>query len=166
MDTDGSNGWSAGWDSTGSVDGSTHSISAVATDTIGQTNNDSINVTVNNAVAESASVDSIGYATEGGKNQDKHLLVTIALIDNLGNPVSGASVSIELYRDGAHIATGTDAITGSSGTVTYSLKNADSGTYTTVVTAVSASGLTWDGATPENSFDKTSSSNNNSKNQK
>ncbi|MCH7925516.1 MAG: carboxypeptidase-like regulatory domain-containing protein [Planctomycetes bacterium] len=55
------------------------------------------------AVSQAASVivDSVTYATEGGKNKDKHLLVTVALVDDLGNAVSGASVSIDLFRDGS-----------------------------------------------------------------
>ena len=40
------------------------------------------------------------------------------------------------------------------GTVTFSLKNAPSGWYTTTVTNVSVAGLTWDGKTPENEFEK------------
>ena len=44
--------------------------------------------------------------------------------------------------------------TGTDGTVTFTLKNAPSGCYATTVTNVSATGLTWDGATPTNSFCK------------
>ena len=113
------------------------------------------------------SVSSITYATEGGKFQDKHLLITIALLDDddIRNPVSGASVSIDLYRDGSKIASGT-ATTGSSGTITFSLKNAASGLYKTVVTGVTASGLIWDDITPPNEFDKQNQSPNSSKPQK
>ncbi len=111
------------------------------------------------------SATSITYATEGGKFQDKHLLITIALLDDIRNPVSGASVSIDLYRDGSKIASGT-ATTGSSGTITFSLKNAASGLYKTVVTGVTASGLIWDDITPPNEFDKQNQSPNSSKPQK
>jgi len=45
IDTDGANGWSADWDTTGAADGP-HTISAVATDTALQTGSDSIGVTV------------------------------------------------------------------------------------------------------------------------
>lgn len=106
-------------------------------------------------VATSVSVESITYATEGGKNGDKHLLITLTLKDDLGGSVAGASVSIDLYRDGGLITSGT-ATTGSSGTLTFSLKNARAGAYTTDVTDVTADGLTWDGVTPPNGpFDKT-----------
>ena len=99
------------------------------------------------------SVSSITYATEGGKNGDKHLRITVALMDDLGNPVAGASVSIDLFRDGSFVASGTGT-TGTDGTVTFSLKHAASGCYTTVVTDVTAAGLTWDGAALANEFCK------------
>jgi hypothetical protein len=50
-DTDGSNGWSASWDTTGASEGSSHAITATATDTIGQTGSDSHTVTVDNVDA-------------------------------------------------------------------------------------------------------------------
>ena len=103
--------------------------------------------------ASAVSVDSITYGTEGGKNKDKHLLITVALVDDLGNPVSGASVSIDLYRDGGLVGSATGT-TGTDGTAAFSLKNARSGCYTTTVTDVTAGSLTWDGATPANEFCK------------
>ena len=69
----------------------------------------------------------------------------------MGDPVGSASVTIELYLDGTLEAGGTGT-TGSGGTITFSLKNADLGTYTTEVTNVTATGLTWDEATPFNEF--------------
>jgi hypothetical protein len=94
-----------------------------------------------------------GYATAGGKEGDKHLLVTVALEDNLFNPVAGASVSITL----TNLDTGKfwefTGTTETDGTVTFSLDNAKSGIYTTLVDDVTA-GLIWDGYTPENEFVK------------
>lgn len=131
-----------------------HTITASATDSGGATGSDSVSITVGEiVVADGVSVSSITYATEGGKSNDKHLLITIALEDDLGNPVGGASVTIELSRDGSLDAGGTGT-TGAGGTLTFSRKNARSGTYTTEVMNVSAAGLTWDGATPANSFVK------------
>jgi hypothetical protein len=46
-DTNGGNGWSATWEST-SVSNGSHTLQAIATDTIGQTGSDSITVTVDN----------------------------------------------------------------------------------------------------------------------
>jgi len=98
-------------------------------------------------------VSSIEYATTGGKNQDRHLEVTISLLDDLGGPVAGASVSAELYRDGG-LDTSWTGSTGADGTVTFPRNNAPSGAYTTEVTAVLAAGLSWDGLTPTNGFTK------------
>ena len=131
-------------------DGS-HTITASVTDSGGKTGSASIGITVGTPPSEptSVSVDSITYATEGGKNGDKHLLITVALVD----PVSGASVSIRLDNTNtgqSWIGTGT---TGTDGTVTFSLKNAPSGCYTTTVTDVTASGLTWDDTSPANTSD-------------
>ncbi len=60
-----------------------------------------LEVTVAPTEPTTVSVSSITYVTEGGKNGDKHLLITIALLDDTPNPVSGASVSIDLYRGGS-----------------------------------------------------------------
>jgi len=98
-------------------------------------------------------VESISYSKEGGRNQDKHLCIVVALVDNLENPVVDASVSIDLYRDGSLYVSYTGT-TGTDGTVTFKKINAPSGTYTTTVTAVTAGELTWDEVTPENSYPK------------
>ena len=98
-------------------------------------------------------VDSITYATQGGKDGKKHLDIVVALVDDLSNSVGGASVSINLYRDGNFIASGTGT-TGTNGTVTFKLNNAPSGWYETIVTDVTTEGLTWDGLTPVNGFQK------------
>ena len=111
-----------------------------------------LGVTVVPESGTSVNVASVEYATEGGRFDDKHLLTTVRLVDNLGAEVSGATVSIDLYRDGSRIASGT--ATTVDGSVTFSLKNAASGVYTTTVTDVTASGLTWDDSTPTNSFTK------------
>ncbi len=58
VDSDSSDGWSASWDTTGYADGS-HTVSATATDTAGQTASDSISVTVDNEPSAGVTVDSI-----------------------------------------------------------------------------------------------------------
>jgi len=100
----------------------------------------------------SISVDSITYSTSGGKTNDKDLTVAV-LVASAGVPVAGASVSIDLYRNSSKIGSGS-AMTGSDGTARFSLKNAPSGCYSTTVTKLSASGYSWVGATPSNSFCK------------
>jgi len=100
------------------------------------------------------SISSITYSTTGGKHNNLHLLSTINLVDNLGNPVASASVSIDVSCDDSLYASETDT-TGTSGTVTFKFTKAPSGYYTTTVTYVStAQGLTWGGVTPENGFNK------------
>ncbi|MCH8338800.1 MAG: S8 family peptidase [Chloroflexi bacterium] len=136
-----------------------HTITAEVIDSGGKAGSDSISITVGSPPAEATGVSvslpsaKNGYATEGGKNQDKHLLITVALVDDLGSPVAGASVSIDLNLGGSLLTSGTGT-TGTDGTVTFSLKNAPSGCYTTTVTHVAAAGLIWDDGTPENEFCK------------
>jgi len=98
-------------------------------------------------------VDSITYNTTGGNNQDRHLQVTISLKDNLGSPVANATVYAALWRNGKP-RTLWIAQTDVNGTVTFNYINVSSGTYKTVITDVTADGLTWDGITPANVFTK------------
>lgn len=98
-------------------------------------------------------VSSVGYSTSGGRLNDRHLTVTVSLIDDTNAPVSGASVAIRLDRNGSQYAT-VSGTTGSSGSVSFSFSNAPSGTFTTVVQNVVASGLEWDGNTPPNGISK------------
>ncbi len=132
-----------------------HTITASVTDSGAKTASLSVGITVGTPPEEPTAVfiDYVSYALEGGRNNDKHLLITIALVDDLAGPVSGASVSIDVFRDNAPAASGSGT-TGTNGTVTFSLKNAKSGTYTSDVTDVTAAGLTWVDGTPENGFDK------------
>jgi len=132
-----------------------YTIEVTATDTRSISGSDTANFSIGPAPSEptTAIVNSITYTTEGGKNSDKHLNIHIAVIDDFGNPVAGASVSIELYLDVVQKAAGTGT-TGSNGLVTFTYKNAPSGHYETKITDVTATDLTWDGATPPNGYDK------------
>ncbi|MBU2036658.1 S8 family peptidase [Patescibacteria group bacterium] len=141
-------------DISGLADGD-YAVEATATDTRSISGSGSANFSIAPAPSEAtiSIVSSITYTTEGGKSGDKHLNIHVAVIDDFGNPVANASVSIELNRDGLLEATGTST-TGSDGVIIFGYKNAPSGTYTTLVTAVTASGLTWDGKTPLNGITK------------
>lgn len=131
-----------------------HTITASVTDSGGAAGSASISITVGTVVEPTTvSVVSISYATEGGRNGDKHLLITVALQDDFGDPVSGASVSISVNRNGGFFGSGTGT-TGSGGTLTFTAKNIPPGTYVTTVTNVVAGDLTWDGGTPTNSHTK------------
>jgi hypothetical protein len=97
---------------------------------------------------------STGYSVSGGKNNNANLTVQVLLRNDFGQPVAGASVSTTLYLNGAAYGSGT-ATTLADGTAAFSARSAPAGAYTTKVTAVTASGLTWDGKTPVNSYIKT-----------
>ncbi len=127
-----------------------HIITASVTDSGGQTGSDSISIMVGSpSEPTTVSVSGFTYATTGGRDGKKHLSVTVALVDDLGHPVAGASVSILLEHNSGSSwpFTGT---TGSEGTVTFSLSSAPTGCYITTVTGVTASGLTWDAGDPGN----------------
>jgi len=134
-----------------------HTITASVTDSGGKTGNASISITVAPPLETTeVSVDSITYATEGGRNSDKHLSITVQVDDDpvvgLGNPIAGANVATTLNStttDSSWTFTGT---TGADGTVTFTLKNVASDCYTADVTDVTADGLTWVGGTPTNEF--------------
>ncbi|KPJ54099.1 MAG: hypothetical protein AMS16_04965, partial [Planctomycetes bacterium DG_58] len=100
-----------------------------------------------------ATVSSISYATTGGRQGDKHLVITVKVEDDLGGLVGGASVSIVVSLDGATYTTLTGS-TAPDGTVSFTLNNAPAGLYTTLITNLTADELTWDGLTPENGFQK------------
>jgi hypothetical protein len=136
------------------VNSGAHNVAVTVTDTrsVSGTSSASFSMQATSS-ANSVSVAAIDYATTGGKKNDKHLNITVQAVNNDGNAVSGASVSIELSRGGTPIASAAGT-TGNTGTVTFVYNNAPSGTYTTRVTDVAAAGLQWDGNTPTNEFNK------------
>lgn len=156
VDTDGANGWSAQWNTTLFANGS-HTVSAVVTDTKGQTAGHSIAVTVSNSTApsqgETASVESIAYETAGGYQNDLDLYITVQIEDDLGNPVGGASFMSAIYLNG-RIYMALSGRTDVTGSATLRIVRAPSGTYQTRITSLTAPGLTWDGVTPQNGFTK------------
>jgi subtilisin family serine protease len=129
-----------------------HTITATATDSKGKVGQATISLTVGTTQTGSTStVSSVSYSLSGPKGRD--LNITVSVVDDRGAPVGNATVSIKLSRDGQLAGTGA-ALTDASGTVTFLLRRASNGTYATEVTDVAAAGLTWDGATPANSFTK------------
>ena len=85
------------------------------------------------------------YNTIYPSSHDKNLRITVSVADNLGADVGSAAVSIRLsVTTGGGPWSGT-ASTGSDGTVTFQLRNAPDGFYSTVVTGIAAAGLEWDG---------------------
>lgn len=132
-----------------------YTVTLTVTDGGGLSASDMLTVTVNDPPAEAtqAIVDSVSYSTEGGKNQNLHLGIASLVVDNFGNPVEGASVSITLNHDSGSSWSGT-GVTDSSGKAAFKLNRAPSGCYSTTITDVSAANLTWDGTTPANNFCK------------
>jgi len=143
--------------SIGSVPEGTHDVTALGDGFVSETKT-GISVTADSTTtvnfalsavttASTMSVSSITYNTEGGKNDDKHLLLSVHVVDDLGGNVSGATVSVDLFRDGepSGSATGT---TGANGVAGFSLKNASSGCYTETL-AVTHPDLIWDEVTPD-----------------
>ena len=91
---------------------------------------------------------------EGGRYSDKHALFSVRVVDDFGNAVAGATVKIEVDRDGAFFGSGSGALSDSNGSVTYTAKNAPNGLYEITGVTVSASGLIYVDSLPTNSFDK------------
>ena len=80
-----------------------------------------------NPVPETPSVLAVvSYDTEGGRNGDKHLVVTVTLVP----PLSGASVTAVLYLDDSDVGSAIGT-TNTNGVAGFTLKNASPGVYTT-----------------------------------
>jgi subtilisin len=95
-------------------------------------------------------VESITYSGSGGRNNDRHLLVTVTIVDGSGAPIANASVAVDITRDGSPSGSGTGS-TGSNGQVGFQLKNAPSGCYSTTVTSVTVGGAM---STPSTGFNE------------
>ena len=83
--------YSASWDTTAYSDGS-HTVSATATDTIGQTGSSSVTVTVQNAAAISIHVGDLD-GTAASIRRNWNAIVTITVHNASHAPVSGITVS-------------------------------------------------------------------------
>ncbi|MDO8648636.1 MAG: S8 family peptidase [Candidatus Peregrinibacteria bacterium] len=99
-------------------------------------------------IATGVGVTSVTYALSG-----RDLLITHTAKNNLGANVPNATIVTRL-RLGTTRTWNASGTTGSNGTVVFRLRRAPSGCYTTEITGVNSTGLTWDGVTPSNSFCK------------
>ncbi len=94
-----------------------------------------------------SSVRQIVYELAGGKNNDKHLLVTIHVVADESD-LSGVDVSISLSNDKFRKGWSGSGTTEGDGTVTFQLNNARSGCYTTILNSVT-SDPSWDRTQPQ-----------------
>ena len=146
IDNSGPIGYGGSFSTTTLSDG-THTITAEATDELGTIGSDSITITVGNAPTEPTTViiDDVNYSTNGGQNSNRHLFIEFVLLDNLLGPVAGATVAINLSLNSLPIGSASGS-TDENGWLGFSLKNANSGCYTTTAN-VSANGLAWEDTT-------------------
>jgi len=126
----------------------TNLVIITGTDTTGSPTH-SVNAT--RAVGKTMTVSAITYSTFGPHGDNVN--ITLTVVNNLGQAVPNVSVSVTVDENGSLYGSGA-AETGSNGEVTFTLDNPPVATYTTSVTAVTASGLTWDGSYPQNSYTK------------
>lgn len=104
----------------------------------------------------SSTVSDISYRTQGGPLGENHILVAVTVSDDGEQPVDGASVSARLIVNGGSFGTKIGT-TGPDGSVEFKFTNAPAGCYDTVITHVTAAGLSWDGIYPDNGFAKSGS---------
>ena len=143
------------------LDDGTYTITASVTDSDSQTSTDSVSILVGPPPDEATTVGVTGfsYSTAGGKDGDKNLRITVSVADDLEADVGSAAVSIKLTNTTTGGSWYGTANTGTDGTVTFQLRNAPAGFYSTVVTGISADGLPWDGddgSSVDLGFDKSS----------
>jgi len=142
-DTNGADGWSIAWDTTTATNAS-HTLTAVATDTAGQTaTSASVVVTVNNSTTTvTIYVANIAMSgTKAGVNRTATAVVTIK--DTTGALVSGAAVSGTW--SGSYTGSVSDT-TGADGTVTFTASAKRGTSFTFTVTNVTKTGTTYDPA--------------------
>lgn len=133
--------YSTSWNTTTYSDGA-HTVSAVATDTIGQTGNDAVSVTVQNASVVTIHAGDLDGATATVR-KNWNATVTITVHDSTHNPVANITVT----GDWSGGTTGTSTcVTGSNGqcSVTSSNMNSKKPSTTFTVTSLTGTGYTYD----------------------
>ena len=117
-----------------------------------QTTERSRSIVVDAASPPTPTVESVAYSSEGGKLGDRHLVVRVRIV--LGAvPVSGASVRIDLLRNGSLHSPKT-ATTDATGWATFKFQDYPGGCYTTNVTRVTVNGQVFTPSTPANNHCK------------
>ena len=127
-----------------------HTITASATDSKGKTGSSSVAITVG-CIPTTVRISSVTYALSKSK---RDLSAIVTLQNNCNKPVVGATVSVYITNWTLLRIWGGTGTTNSSGKETFVVKSAPAGQWSTQVTEIIASGLTWDGDTPSNSYIK------------
>lgn len=148
LGTDTTSPYQASLDTTTLSDGS-HSITAKAYDTSGNTAEDSITINVDNSGAPSDTM--YVYSIEMWYEEvtwwwwviGYDVFIKVTVHDANGNPLSGVTVDLSLQLPGGSTTTGS-ADTGADGSVTFTYEEGDSGTYTATVTNLEKSGYVYD----------------------
>lgn len=103
------------------------------------------------ASEDAVTISDISYSSRGGRNNDRHLEVTVTLADDTGSPVVNADVAATLsHEDGS--SWDYSGSTDSNGSITFTRNNAPSGCYELDITNITADALKWGGNTPANSY--------------
>ena len=100
-----------------------------------------------------AIVECITYTTSGGKRGDRNLNVAVSVTNDLGDPVEGADVSVELTFPSGGVGSAT-GVTNADGDARFIARRAPSGCYSLDVTNIIATGLAFDDSELANGFDK------------
>ncbi|MBD3192121.1 MAG: S8 family serine peptidase [Candidatus Heimdallarchaeota archaeon] len=148
LGTDSSSPYQMSLDTTTLSDGS-HSITAKAYDTSGNTAEDSITINVDNSAPPSDTM--YVYSIEMWYEEvtwwwwviGYDVFTKITVHDAAGNPLSGVTVDLSLQLPDGSTATGS-ADTGADGSVTFTYEEGDSGTYTATVTNLAKTGYVYD----------------------
>ena len=136
--------------STSALGVGTHTITASVSDVAGLSGSTSIQVTVTAAPKKTARVNAISYSQTGARKKD--LSVKVTVIDEASAVVPNATVTLTISGPGGPYTS--TLTTSSTGTGTAQLLNAPSGTYSSSVSTLAATGYTALTTTPTNSYTK------------
>jgi hypothetical protein len=90
----------------------------------------------------------IEYASQGGRNNDRHLKVSVLVTDTDGTPAGGVATAVLIQHDNQSWSA--SSTTDGSGTAEFGLNNAPNGCYTTTVQSLNGG----EADTPPNNFCK------------
>ncbi len=144
VDEDGTDGWSWEWDTSAYSEGSHVIIMATATDTAGQTDSHTVDVTVDNpAPTQTIHVGDLEAEKNiKGRSGKWEAFFTVLVLDAVGNPVSDALVEgTWTSGDAGNTVSGS---TGIGGSVTVGTGNITASAATFTVSMITASGFTYD----------------------